>query len=78
MLIVNTRRTFLLSAVLTTFTVLTLLAGKETEAQNGSAAVQEAPALTVEASANSVDLRWNAVIGAASYDLRTWWAGASG
>ncbi len=71
------RGILLLSVVLTVFAVLFLLSVSTTVAQSESSVISDSPSLTVSLSnSTSVELRWNAVSGAISYDLRTWWAGA--
>ncbi len=71
------RRIFLLIAFAAALTPLSLLIDRGTHAQSPSSEVTDAPELSVDsASSTSVELSWNAVSGAVSYDLRTWWAGA--
>ncbi len=78
MLTVKSRRIILLFALLLAAAGISFLTNTETSAQAPTLSVQEAPSLTVvSASTTAVELSWNAVAGAVSYDLRAWWAGAA-
>ena len=56
---------------------LSLFKVSTTSAQTGSSQTLPAPTLSAAPSgADSVDLSWTAVSGAARYELRTWWEGA--
>ncbi len=77
MLTVKARRFILLFALLVAIAGFSFLTDKETGAQAPNPSVSDAPALmVVSASTTVVELRWNAVTGAVSYDLRAWWTGA--
>ncbi len=66
------------AAVLAVFFALILLTDDKTYAQSETAASLAAPQLSATADgAGAIELRWDAVTGAAGYDLRAWWAGQS-
>ena len=67
----------LLVAFFAAVAALSLFKVSTTYAQTGSTQTLPAPTLSAAPSgADSVDLSWTAVAGAARYELRTWWEGA--